>query len=591
MSLNFLVGNQTISYRDSSAAAGFIGSTGLTLPAGVQATDTLIMIFGANFANRAEQDYLLPPSGWTKIFGYANTYAGGLDGVHAYWAPGNIGGSLEFSIDTGGGGTVYALQHLIAFTNVDTEWLSYSVSGSDIDNSGIIKSIATYAGGAVFGFISNGESPYANGSPPGGYTALADAIGANSQQAFYQAPTVAGITGNLTYSNATGYPVIQGIISLKPASTYGNMSDYFVTYDQFVGSKLYGTGDNRDGNLGIGVSSVLNYSSPVQIGSLTNWKQVSSKQYTAGAVKTDGTLWMFGFNSTGQLGNGTTTNYSSPIQVGSLNNWKQVAVGYSHTIALSTDGSFSGWGDNYYGNLGIGTNVNYSSPQITPTTVVRSVFAGSQVTYIIVNDVLGLPVGTALAAGRNTFGLLGDNTNTSSNNFDSVLIGPWSHLACGYHFTAGVKSDGTLWAWGDNHYGQLGNNSQISYSSPIQIGSLSNWKQVAAGQDHMSAVKTDGTVWSWGRGNNGQNGNNSVANYSSPIQIGSLTSWKQVSCGYGSTHAIKSDGTAWSWGLNGNGQAGQNNVTGSSSPIQIGTLTSWKQIESASFSTYGIITT
>jgi alpha-tubulin suppressor-like RCC1 family protein len=303
-----------------------------------------------------------------------------------------------------------------------------------------------------------------------------------------------------------------------------------------------------------------------------------------GAVKTDGTLWMCGYNGRGILGTGTYDNYSSPIQVGSLNSWKQIAVGYNHAIALTTDG-FAVWGDNYYGQLGTGDNVSLPAPVIYPAPgFIKSVFAGSEVTYVILVD------GHAVGAGRNTWGLLGNNSTTNSNMFNDGLLGPWSHFACGYHFTAGVKSDGTLWAWGDNYFGQLGNNTQISYSSPIQIGSLTNWKQVSAGRDHMSAIKSDGTIWSWGRGNNGQHGNNSVVNYSSPVQIGSLANWKQVSCGYGSTHAIKTDGTAWSWGLNGSGQAGQNNISGSSSPIQIGSLTSWKQIESASFSTFGIIT-
>ena len=96
----------------------------------------------------------------------------------------------------------------------------------------------------------------------------------------------------------------------------------------------------------------------------------------------------------------------------------------------------------------------------------------------------------------------------------------------------------TLWSWGYNNYGQLGNNTAIHYSSPIQVGSLTNWKQVACGQYHTVAVKTDGSLWSCGYNNKGQLGQNNITNYSSPVQVGTLTNWKQVACGYQHTIAV-----------------------------------------------------
>ena len=141
--------------------------------------------------------------------------------------------------------------------------------------------------------------------------------------------------------------------------------------------------------------------------------------------------------------------------------------------------------------------------------------------------------------------------------------------------------DGNLYAWGWNSYGQLGINTAsttVYYSSPVQVGSLTNWKQVSGGYYHTTAIKTDGTLWTWGYNAYGQLGNGTTTNYSSPIQVGPLTNWKQVAGGQHHTAAIKTDGTLWTWGYNISGQLGNGNVGYYSSPIQVGSLTNWKQV-------------
>jgi alpha-tubulin suppressor-like RCC1 family protein len=137
---------------------------------------------------------------------------------------------------------------------------------------------------------------------------------------------------------------------------------------------------------------------------------------------------------------------------------------------------------------------------------------------------------------------------------------------------------GTLFTWGQNNYGQLGNGNTTYYSSPIQIGSLTNWKQVSCSINSTLAIKTDGTLWAWGSNTYGSLGNGTITSYSSPIQIGALTDWKQVVCSIRYSGAIKTDGTLWSWGGNDYGQLGNGNTTHYSSPIQIGSLTNWKQV-------------
>ena len=162
-------------------------------------------------------------------------------------------------------------------------------------------------------------------------------------------------------STPSGYtfPILDS--SGNPTSTVVDMADMFVKKELFLDANLYAFGFNGYGQLGNG--TITWYSSPIQVGSLTNWKQISAGYYHTVAIKTDGSLWSCGYNYYGQLGNNTTTWYSSPIQVGSLTNWKQISAGCYHTVAIKTDGSLWVWGGkNAYGQLGNNTTVNYSSP-------------------------------------------------------------------------------------------------------------------------------------------------------------------------------------------------------------------------------------
>lgn len=196
------------------------------------------------------------------------------------------------------------------------------------------------------------------------------------------------------------------------------------------------------------------------------------------------------------------------------------------------------------------------------------------------NLVPGRTVPGLWTCGYNSQGQLGNNTTV--NYSSPVQVGSltnWKQVSSNaYHATA-IKTDGTLWAWGSDFFGQLGNSiSGINYSSPVQVGLLTNWKQVSTGEQHTSAIKTDGTLWTWGWDAYGQLGNNTTVNYSSPVQVGLLNNWKQVSCGNFHIAAINTDGTLWTWGYNLNGGLGNNTTVSYSSPIQVGSLTTWKQI-------------
>ncbi len=357
-----------------------------------------------------------------------------------------------------------------------------------------------------------------------------------------------------------------------------DLGDLLVPRDIFSEGGLWTWGSDGYGQLGD--NSTSNKSSPVQtIAFGTNWKQVSAGNHHTAAIKTDGTLWLWGRNSSGRLGDNTTTHKSSPVQtVSAGTNWKQISCGYFHTAAIKTDGTLWTWGRDGYGQLGDNTTTDKSSPVQTITfgNNWKQVSAGQHHTAAIKTD------GTLWTWGRNGYGQLGNNTaNNTSSPVQTITFGTnWKQVSCGYH-TAAIKTDGTLWTWGYNAFGGLGINSTTPKSSPIQtIAYGTKWKQISTGRDFTTAIKTDGTLWAWGQNTYGQLGDNSATDKSSPVQtITRGTNWKQIEAGQHHTAAIKTDGTLWAWGRDDNGQLGDNSITNKSSPVQtISAGTNWKEV-------------
>ena len=297
-------------------------------------------------------------------------------------------------------------------------------------------------------------------------------------------------------------------------------------------------GDNSNGELGL--NDQAHRSSPVQLPG-TTWNLFNSNTYGGIIIngKTDGTLWMWGLNRGGNLAQNTATGTwsgeSSPVQIpGST--W---SFGSGGGRATKTDGTMWVWGGTYSGQLGLSQDVVGPGPN----------FPGY-------SSPVQLP-GTNWAVGR----------RKHTNNDGSVFA---------------IKSDGTLWSWGDNNSGSLGVNEAPSdgfggyyrRSSPIQIPGT-DWDVVMqGGNDNHSggAIRTDGTLWVWGMNAapgslGGYLGQNNTVHYSSPTQIPGT--WANATYGYHSAMAVKTDGTLWVWGRNGSGELGQNNKTQYSSPVQI----------------------
>ena len=367
------------------------------------------------------------------------------------------------------------------------------------------------------------------------------------------------------------------------------VSDAFLL-DQFVGNTLFTWGYNANGELGD--NTAVNKSNPVQtVAGGINWKQTSCGGGSM-AIKTDGTLWTTGYNQQyGYLGDNTVISRSSPVQTVTFGTtWKQVSCGYLNASAIKIDGTLWLWGRNSYGLLGDNTTTNRSSPVQTVTGGInwKQAAGGRLHTAAIKTD------GTLWLWGYGAEGQLGKNTITSiSSPLQTTAFGTnWKQVNCGYLHTAAIKTDGTLWTWGANSFGQLGDNTTTSRSSPIQtIARGTNWKQVSGGKQHTAATKTDGTLWTWGsNATYGQLGDNTVTSRSSPVQTVAFgTNWKQVDCGYLHTSAIKTDGTLWTWGRNNFGQLGDNTVANKSSPVQTTAYgNNWKQVACGYYNTAAV---
>tara|TARA_R110000868_G_scaffold121335_1_gene321820 strand:+ start:5613 stop:6773 length:1161 start_codon:yes stop_codon:yes gene_type:complete len=351
---------------------------------------------------------------------------------------------------------------------------------------------------------------------------------------------------------------------------------------------LFSWGANNYGQLGLG--NLTYYSSPKQVGS-SSWDSVYGGTTVAGAAIKNGELWVWGQNNQGQLGLNNTTYYSSPKQVGALTNWSYVAGGTAQfMIALKTNGTLWGWGRNAWGNLGLGNTAYYSSPkQVGALTNWASIACGNRYTIAVKTD------GTLWGWGQNLSGNLGLGNTTYAFSSPQQIgsLTNWAKPIVNADATStfAVKTDGTLWAWGSNTSGGLGLGNTTDYSSPKQVGALTNWSTTSSAYAYgMVAIKTDGTLWTWGANNSGQLGLGNTTNYSSPKQVGASSTWSKSFATFNASFAIKTDGTLWSCGNNVYGQLGLGNTTYYSSFKQVGSLTKWQRITGGQNFLLGIAT-
>ncbi|AEC03000.1 fimbrillin family protein [Parasphaerochaeta coccoides] len=353
---------------------------------------------------------------------------------------------------------------------------------------------------------------------------------------------------------------------------------------------LWGVGYNDNGELGIGTSGDMgNERTPVQVWDSTNGSRFMTNVAAVSAgwdytmiLKKDGTLWGTGHNYYGQLGIGGTTDISTPEQVKAstadndfMTNVKAVSAGQEHTMILKKDGTLWATGDNQHGQLGIG---NYEAKD-TPVPVssmgnqVAAVFAGELHTMILKKN------GTLWATGYNASGQLGIGGTTDISTPEQVkglggagVMTDVAAVSAGWKHTMILKTDGTLWATGDNQHGQLGIGNYEAKDTPVPVSSMGN--QVAAvfaGEEYTMILKKDGTLWATGSNQFGRLGVGDYADKDTPVPVSSMGSdVKDVSAGYGHTMILKKDGTLWATGDNEYGQLGDGSTNiNSNTPVPV----------------------
>ena len=342
---------------------------------------------------------------------------------------------------------------------------------------------------------------------------------------------------------------------LKPL-TIASVTALAAGTEHIVEVKIDGTiwawGKNDQGQIGDGTTDMK--TAPVQIGEDMDWVAAAAGKNHTLALKSDGTLWAWGNNDSGQLGDGTANSKPRPIKVGTDTDWLSIAAGNGFTLAIKKDGTCWAWGDNSNGQLGDGTTVARNLPtQIGTDADWNTVAANGSQTVALKND------GTLWAWG-------GPNTSPTLVGSDN----DWLKIAAGISHALALKQDGSLWAWGDNASGQIGDGTTDFNPLPVMVGTDYDWAAIAAGGAYSIALKSDGTLWAWGDNGNGQLGNGTANQQMTPTQVGTDTIWSALTSGASFAAAVKTDGTMWSWGANGSGQLANGTTDDQYSPVQIG---------------------
>ena len=311
-----------------------------------------------------------------------------------------------------------------------------------------------------------------------------------------------------------------------------------------------------------------------------NWTSVSAGTFHIAAIKDDGTMWTWGKGGSGQLGHGLSTNSSVPVQENTkATNWVAVSAGHLHNIALNSLGDIYTFGANTYGQIGDGSSGASRVPkQLGSDKNWTSVSAGYDMTLAKSST------SELWATGSNTYGQLGDNTLEKKKILTKVDTNAtnWLILSSGRYFNIVSNSDGELWSWGRNGFGELGTGSIDYETSPKQeLLAATDWLDVGVGKDFSVGLKDDGTLWTWGNGQNFALGDGTAISKNAPTQIASDKNWTKIAvCDYYAL-ALDTNNILWAWGSNSYGRLGTGNTISQSTPLRITGDADWESISAS----------
>ena len=341
-------------------------------------------------------------------------------------------------------------------------------------------------------------------------------------------------------------------------------------------------GLNSSGQIGDGTT--VNRTAPVSVTSLSGVVALAGGANHSLALKSDGTVWAWGGNEFGQIGDGTNASRSTPVQVTGAFDVIAIAAGASHSLAVRTDGSVWSWGLNADLQLGDGTTVDRNVPGLVALVsgAVNCVASGYASLAVMADGTIrswgGRQIGSNVTGPRV---VLGDgNPGIASVPFDDVeqIAG----VAYGHRLV--LRRDGTVWAWGNNDEGELGDGTTRASTTPHSIQGLGGISQVARG----AAVRGDSYVYTWGRNSRGELGDGTTADRLTAAVVPGLTGAVQVASGLQHKLALKSDGTVWAWGYNEFGQVGDGTTVDRLSPVQVPGLSNIVWIDAAGHNSFAV---
>ncbi len=298
---------------------------------------------------------------------------------------------------------------------------------------------------------------------------------------------------------------------------------------------VWAWGDDGQGQLGNG--STIGSLVPEQVPGLAGVTQIATGSGSSLALTSDGHVWAWGYNGNGQLGNGSTVNSDMPVPVSALTGVTQIAAGAFFDLALRSDGTVWAWGDNTYGQLGNGGTTGSAVPiQVPGLSGVTQIAAGGNTALVARTQGFITNLTTAWTWGQNNLFQLGDGTQVNRSTPEQVSglsVPGIRQIAVGGNFSLVLGSDGSVWGWGSDIDSQLGNAASLADIRPTEtIGMDSGITQIAAGFFHALALRSDGTVLAWGDDQYGELGNGAMSvGPTLPAEVTGLANVTQVSAG------------------------------------------------------------